>query len=926
MGGIKKQGRARQEQLPWNTMDDVARNRTGRLIDENSYKELESILNNSSISIDGMPHGSVDHIMAVSLPPFYTACPNPFLKQYMRRASEPGKPGSKVSGPLTVDIQSGKNDALYFAHYYSTKVPPDAIIPFILHYTEPGDLVFDGFCGTGMTGVAAQLCADSRRVASKSSQIGKRRAILVDLSPAATFIAAGTNALSSLIPYLRDIENIINDVEQENAQLLKTRHVGWARGTGQPSKRKNAEKPHGPNEGKIEYIVWSDVFRCSECTDEIIYWDLVFRGPGLPSPKKTVCPACGAEQNIKSLERQWFMRYDFEIAEKVRQAKQVPVLINYSVGTRRFEKYPDYDDLQLIDEIEKKQLNNPVPNVRLPDGFNTQQPLKSHGFSHVHHFFTRRNLCLLGAIWDRVLKQSDPLGRLCGLYVLTGSIQRVCRLNRYMPNHDRHVGPLSGTLYVSQLTAEIPATNYMRDRIDDLQRCPLGNSGGDVFISTQSATDLSNIPDATVDYIFTDPPFGGNLNYSELNILVESWIGVHTNSQEEAVVNDIQNKALGDYQRLMERSFKEFYRILIPGRWMTVEFHNSQNSVWTAIQQALTVAGFVISDVRTLDKKKGTTKQLSYSSAVRQDLIISCYKPNSGLEKRFKLEAGTEESVWDFVRTHLKQLPVFVSKDGQAEVIAERQNYLLFDRMVAFHVQRGVTVPLSASEFYAGLALRFSERDEMYFLPEQVAEYDKKRVTVREVLQLQLFVTDESSAIQWLKQQLIKKPQTFQELHPQFLKEIGGWQKHEKPLELSQLLDDTFICYDGKGEVPSQIHGYLSSNLKELRSLPKDAPELRAKGKDRWYVPDPNKAGDMEKKREKALLKEFEDYRTSSQKRLKVFRLEAVRAGFKKAWQERDYATIIAVARKVPENVLQEDPKLLMWYDQAITRSGMDDI
>jgi len=203
-----------------------------------------------------------------------------------------------------------------------------------------------------------------------------------------------------------------------------------------------------------------------------------------------------------------------------------------------------------------------------------------------------------------------------------------------------------------------------------------------------------------------------------------------------------------------------------------------------------------------------------------------------------------------------------------------------------------------------------------------VTEYDKKRMTVREVLQLQLFVTDESSAIQWLKQQLIKKPQTFQELHPQFLKEIGGWQKHEKPLELSQLLDDTFICYDGKGEVPSQIHSYLSTNFKELRNLPKDAPELRAKGKDRWYVPDPNKAGDMEKKREKALLKEFEEYRISSQKRLKVFRLEAVRAGFKKAWQERDYATIITVARKVPENVLQEDPKLLMWYDQALTRSG----
>ncbi|RMD96328.1 MAG: DNA methylase, partial [Bacteroidetes bacterium] len=115
---------------------------------------------------------------------------------------------------------------------------------------------------------------------------------------------------------------------------------------------------------------------------------------------------------------------------------------------------------------------------------------------------------------------------------------------------------------------------------------------------------------------------------------------------------------------------------------------------------------------------------------------------------------------------------------------------------------------------------------------------------------------------------------------------------------------------------------YLSSNFKELRNLPKDDPALQAKARDRWYVPDPNKAGDLEKLRERALLREFEEYRESSSRRLKVFRLEAVRAGFKKAWQERDYATIIAVARKIPDKVLQEDPKLLMWYDQAITRMG----
>jgi len=423
--------------------------------------------------------------------------------------------------------------------------------------------------------------------------------------------------------------------------------------------------------------------------------------------------------------------------------------------------------------------------------------------------------------------------------------------------------------------------------------------------------------------------------YSELNFLWEAWLKVFTNNRPEAITNKVQGKDLLEYQRLMTECFKEYYRVLKPGRWMTVEFHNSKNSVWNSIQEALQAAGFVIADVRTLDKKQGSFKQVTSASAVKQDLIISAYKPNGGLEENFRLAAGTEKGVWDFVRTHLKQLPVFVAKNGSTEVIAERQAYLLYDRMVAFHVQRGVMVPLSASEFYAGLNERFPERDGMYFLPEQVAEYERNRMKSREVIQLSLYVHDEASAILWLRQQLEKKPQTFQELHPQFVKQIAGWLKYEKLLELSELLEQNFLCYDGNGPIPKQIVSWMkrSENLRKImeeeinsgksveenRQLKTSNQELLARAKSRWYVPDPNEAGDLEKLREKSLLREFKEY-VESKKRLKKFRLEAVRAGFKKAWQERDYATIIAVAQKIPESILQEDPKLLMWYDQAETR------
>src|SRR5260370_33175802 len=140
--------------------------------------------------------------------------------------------------------------------------------------------------------------------------------------------------------------------------------------------------------------------------------------------------------------------------------------------------------------------------------------------------------------------------------------------------------------------------------------------------------------------------------------------------------------------------FQEFYRILKTGRWMTVEFHNSRNSVWNAIQEALQHAGFIIADVRTLDKQQGTFKQVTSGGAVKQDLIISTYKPNEGLEERFRLEAGSEEGTWDFVRAHVRQMPRCDSKDGQEEAIAERFKYLLFDRSVPYSVHGTSTVRL----------------------------------------------------------------------------------------------------------------------------------------------------------------------------------------------------------------------------------------
>ena len=866
------------------------------------------------------PIGEDEAILRLSDPPYYTACPNPFLAEFVEchgRSYDPAEPYNRE--PFAVDVSEGKTDPLYRAHGYHTKVPHRAIIPSILHYTKPGDIVLDGFCGSGMTGVAAQWCGTAplafrqileqrwRKEGREAPEWGARRVILGDLSPAATFIAANYNIPFDLMTFSRIAAQLLKEVEAEMGWMYETLHTD------------------GKTKGRINYTVWSEVFLCPECTGEVVFVKAALNKKTLRVMMEFPCPTCGASLSRRHLERFHISRYDPVIDETIKVPKRVPMLINYNVGKRRYEKKIDEKDLAVLSRIEEQNLPSDLPFAEIPYMHMTHERARMDlvGVTHLHHFFLPRAAHALAAMWRLAAGHKDSRLRNMLLFFVEQAIWGMSVLARYAPTHYSQVNQyLSGVFYVGSQIVDVSPWYILGGKLDRLRKAfePMPSRTDTAAVSTGDCSNVA-LTDNSIDYVFTDPPFGENIYYADLNYLVESWHHILTCSESEAIVDRAKSKGISDYQHLMQACFEEYRRVLKPGRWMTVVFHNSRNAVWNAIQEAMLAAGFVVADVRTLDKQQGSYRQVT-STAVKQDLVISAYKPNHGLEERFKLESGTEDGVWDFACTHMRQLPVFVANEGRAEVIAERQNYLLFDRMVAFHVQRGVTVSLSAAEFYAGLEQRFPSREGMYFLPEQAAVYDKKRMTVKEVLQIELFVSDEASAIQWLKQLLTRKPQTFQEIHPQFLREIGGWQKHEKLPELSEMLEQNFLSYNGSGNVPSQIHSYLSSNFKELRNLAKDHPSLKAKAKGRWYVPDPNKAADLEKLRERALMREFEQYRQSKQKRLKVFRLEAVRSGFKKAWQDRSYKTIISVARKIPENILHEDPKLLMWYDQALTRSG----
>ena len=896
--------------------------------------------------IEGFPIGEDEDILALSDPPYYTACPNPWIGDFIKHYGRPYDPKEKYHRePFAADVSEGKNHPIYNAHSYHTKVPHRAIMRYILHYTEPGDVVFDGFCGTGMTGVAAQLCGDHKEVQELGyrvqndgtilnqegkafSKLGARRATLNDLSPFAAFIAARYNDFNS-VDYQenRIIEAILSKDNKSRAFYL----------TAGPKQQSEVE---------FDYVIWSEVFACPNCQEATTLFDLTVNKSTYEMQDNFACPSCCKQLSKKDLLRVWTQALDFDNKTLLKELKTsvVEVIAEVAGASRRF--VPTAFDVAILKHIAELPTSG-IPTKSFPHGRQTRKVKSGSGIEKVHQMFTRRALLFFSEAWNKAISQTGNRSGRATLFLLSACMTLLSKRERFRDGTGK--GAQSGTLYVPSLQVEKNPFRVLTRKRKALTDLALKTTRDFSFITTGSHADVATVPNNSLDYIFTDPPFGESLQYGELNFFHESWLGTFSAISHDCVLNYVHDKDLDFYQKLMSKAFKECFRILKPGRWMTVEFSNTEARVWNSIQTSLQEAGFVVANVSALDKQSGSFNAVTTTTAVKQDLVISAYKPDGGLEERFRKGGHTIDGVWDFMRTHLRNLPIVKPRGGELEFIAERDPRILYDRMVAFYVGHGVPVPLSSAEFQAALAEKFPEREGMFFLSEQVVEWDKKRAQMQGVGQMSIFVDDEKSAIDWLRSFLKNRPSITSDITSEFMQQLGAsWKKFETRPELRVLLEQNFLKYDGNGEVPGQIHGYLSTQFKDLRNLAKDDSHLQSRAKDRWYVPDPGKAVDVEAVRNKRLLAEFWDLcsqaginrpaseqseqgrlpfpaaapaKKGARKKLKEVRTEAVRLGFKECFAAKNYATILALSEHLPENVIEEDEQLQMIHDMAEMRA-----
>ncbi len=832
---------------------------------------LEELLD-SVRDIEGFPFAEAGDILALSDPPFYTACPNPYIDKFINEYGIPYDPQDDDydKEPFVGNVSEGKNDEIYRAHTYHTKVPYKAISEFIVHYTEPGDIVFDGFCGSGMTGVAAGFT--------------QRKAILSDLSPAATFISFNYTNPSNSDVYFKKAKKILSEIEEECGWMFQTQH------TIDSISIRTGEKPilldNSNINGQINYTIWSDVFCCPYCEYEYDFWNAAIT-KGWKVQKSFKCPNCDAKITKKESKPVNEILFDRPLNKEVAFRKQIPVMIVYSVGKERYRKIPDKHDLEILKKIENLEIPYLFPTNRMPEGDESRRNDKS-GITNVHHFFSKRNLWVLSAFANKL----GATNNFMNVTSVAGVINKLYRFRSQKGTLGAGGGPLSGTLYMPSLIKEIPMLKVLKEHVQKTVKLKEFIAHIDVpIIQTASTTDLRNIKDNSIDYIFTDPPFGDNLMYSELNFIWESWLRVFTNNKDEAIVNKHQNKYLNDYTKLMSKSFSEMYRILKPKRWITIVFHNSKASVWNAIQESITRAGFIVSQVSTLDKKQGSFKQVTTSGSVKNDLIINAYKPEEEFSERFINNAGEGMEI-DFVSEQLAHLPV------QPNI--GRTEQMLYSKTLAHYVENGFKIRYNSTNFFKLLNDNFVELDGYWFLEKQTKEYNhwKSGLSLDDLIsvldgQQVLFVLDEKTAITWIYNYL-HEPREYGEIYTSYQQVTT--KTTDKVPELKKILDNNFILENGKYRRP------LSEQERN----------------------------EINKNKEKELDRAFNkllEQAINQKSKIKQVRREALVHGFTKCYQEGKYQDILTIAEKLYASTLESSGDIMDFVDIArIKTSGLEEL
>jgi len=586
-------------------------------------------------------------------------------------------------------LPASRSGALYNAFPYPTKISPEAIALFIAAHTEPGDVVFDGFAGSGTTGLAALICENpSQELRDEAKRLGlkvrwgARNAILYEVGALGAFVGSTLTHPPDVEAFRQAADEILAAARTED---------GWMYAASDPSGRI----------GDIRYVIWTDLLKCPSCGHEVSQWDAcVSRNPAAIASEYD-CPSCSRTASLDDAERVLEPVYD-DVIENNRTLRQRRAAWVYgTTGKESWSRPPNDADAQLIERIAGVAVPGIVPRVEIPWG-DLYRRGYHQGITHLHHFYTRRNLIVFANLWARTQSFPADIGDALRFWLLSYNASHSTIMTRVVAKSEQKdlvlTSAQSGVLYVSGLPVEKNLISGLQRKLSTMVRAfrTIRKGVGRVQVHQASSCQV-RLPDDSVDYVFTDPPFGGNIPYSEINFINEAWLDRFTDRTEEAIVSPAQNKTLAEYQQLLTEALTEIRRVLKPEAKATLVFHSASAEVWNALQGAYQDAGFGVECAGVLDKTQGSFKQVTTAGAVRGDPVLL-------LGAKAEYKRAPNANVWRVAKTLWAEA---ASAADPAEQTAQR----LYSRLVTHYLSNHQPVPLDAESFYRWHAAQVSAKD-----------------------------------------------------------------------------------------------------------------------------------------------------------------------------------------------------------------------
>ena len=579
-------------------------------------------------------------------------------------------------------LPANRSGPLYGAFPYPTKISPEAVALFVAAHTSPEDTVFDGFAGSGTTGLAALLCAaPPAALRTEATRLrlnvrwGVRNAVLYELSALGAFIGQTLSNPPQPNAFRKAAEELLGTAVHED---------GWM----------YAALDREARPGMVRHLVWSDILLCPACQREVSFWrSSVSRAPAAIRPR-FACPFCRHEAALGEVERQLETVQDDLLGVPSRRRMRRPAWLYGKTGTTAWSRPVSMDDLELLREIDQTPLPASVPLVEIPWG-DLYRRGYHRGLTHLHHFYTRRNLILFARLWQRADAYPGGLRDALRFWLLSYNASHTTIMTRVVAKSGQRelvvTGAQPGVLYVSGLPVEKNLLLGLRRKLATIASAfrLIHGRRGRVEVRQQSSCRVDR-PDRSIDYVFTDPPFGGNIPYAELNFINEAWLGHHTNCVDEAIVSNSQKKTLADYQGLLTKAFSEARRILKPSGQATMVFHSASADVWRALQSAYTDAGFGVECAGVLNKTQGSFKQVTTNGSVRGDPVLL-------LGQRAVEDAQPADCPWTLAGRLRREAML-------APNPTERAPHRLYSRLVAHYLAHHQQVPVDADSFYRWLA------------------------------------------------------------------------------------------------------------------------------------------------------------------------------------------------------------------------------